>query len=93
MYIVQFVNYMLLLIFSPRNVNLYLLVQIISFNLFLYKSLKKTETFTGPNKVLLVLGWRTGAHLDDCIFMEEGEFEVTAIQLNVTLLCKYICHQ
>jgi len=26
----------------------------------------KTEKFTGPNKVLLVLGRRTGAHSEDC---------------------------
>jgi hypothetical protein len=25
-----------------------------------------TEKFTGLNKVLLVLGWRTGAHREDC---------------------------
>jgi hypothetical protein len=24
-----------------------------------------TGKFTGPNKVLLVLGWRTGAHCED----------------------------
>ena len=26
----------------------------------------KAEKFTGPNKVLLVLGQRTGAHWEDC---------------------------
>jgi len=28
---------------------------------------KKTEKFTNSNEVLLVLGWRTGAHREDCI--------------------------
>jgi hypothetical protein len=37
-------------------------------NLFLsiYIVLNKTEKFTGPNKVLLVLERRTGAHCEDC---------------------------
>ena len=53
---------------SPRNENLNLLVQIISLNIFLYSSLiKKIENFTFPNKCLLVLGRRTGAHREDCI--------------------------
>jgi hypothetical protein len=49
--------------------------QVISYNLFnnfeysLNNSKKKTEKFTGPNKVLLVLGRRTGAHCEDCFFM------------------------
>jgi hypothetical protein len=52
---------------SPRNENLNLLVQIISLNIFLYSSKKKPEKFTCPNKGLLVLGWGTGAHREDCI--------------------------
>ena len=27
----------------------------------------KTDKFTGPNKVLLILGQRTCAHRDDCL--------------------------
>ena len=45
---------------SPRNENFNLLVQIKSLNIEKVK--KKTEKFTGLNKVLLVLGLRTGAH-------------------------------
>jgi len=47
--------------YSPRNENLNLLVRIKFFNLFLIK----TEKITGPYKVLLVLGQRTGAHRED----------------------------
>jgi hypothetical protein len=43
------------------NENLNLLLWIKLFNL-LYIYLNKTEKFTGPNNVLLVLGRRTGAH-------------------------------
>ena len=39
-------------------------VWIKSLNLFLV--FKKTEKFTGPNKVWLVLGLRIGAHREDC---------------------------
>jgi hypothetical protein len=46
--------------------NLNLLVEIKFLNLFLY-FLIKTEKFTGPNKVLLVLGRRTGADREDSI--------------------------
>lgn len=28
-----------------------------------------TEKFTGQNKILLVLGWRTGAHQEDCMIL------------------------
>ena len=34
-------------------------------NLFLYSSKIKTEKLTGPNKIWLVLGHRTGAHCED----------------------------
>ena len=47
---------------SPRNEHFNWLVRIKFLNLFLYSSLKKNEKFTGPNKVLLVLGRRTCAH-------------------------------
>ena len=51
---------------SPRNENLNLLVGIKFLNLFLYISKIKTEIFSGLNKVLLVLGWRTCAYREDC---------------------------
>ena len=51
---------------SPRNENLNLLVGIKFLNLFLYTSKIKTEIFSGLNKVLLVLGWRTCAYCEDC---------------------------
>ena len=34
--------------------------------IYFYIVLKKTEKFTGPNKVLLVLGLKIGAHREDC---------------------------
>ena len=42
-----------------QNENVNLLVRIKFLNLFLYRSLKKTEKCTGPNKILLVFGRRT----------------------------------
>jgi hypothetical protein len=50
-------------------------------NLFLYSSKIKTEKFTGPNKVLLVLvlGHSISAHREDCllinIFVTDGQDE------------------
>ena len=40
--------------------------QILDFFFFKY-ILRKTEKFTGPNKVLMVMDQRTGAHCVDCI--------------------------
>ena len=51
-------------IFRHRNENLNLLIWIKFLNLFYINIKIKTEKFTGPNKVLLVLSRRTGAHLD-----------------------------
>ena len=46
--------------YSLRKYNLNLLVPIKFLNLFLYSSLKKKpENYTGSNKVLLVLRWKT----------------------------------
>ena len=39
-------------------------------NGYLQSSKGKFE-FTGPNKVLLVLAWRTGTHREDCIYSHE----------------------
>ena len=52
---------------SPRNQNLNFLVRIKILNFFLYYSKIKTEKLTDPNKVLLVLGCRTGGHREVCI--------------------------
>jgi hypothetical protein len=48
-----------------------LLVGIKFLNLFLYTSKIKTEIFSGLNKVLLVLGWRTCAYREDYAMMME----------------------
>jgi hypothetical protein len=52
--------------YCPRNENLNLLVRIKFLNLFLYIFKKKLKNLLVLNKVLLVLGWRTGAHYADC---------------------------
>jgi len=39
--------------------------QILEFIFILF--LKENEKFTVPNKVLMVLSWRTGAHCEDCV--------------------------
>lgn len=54
--------------FSPRNEHLNLLVRFKFLNLFYIYVFIKTEKFTVPNKVLLVLGQKTGAHREDCKF-------------------------
>jgi hypothetical protein len=53
---------------SPRNENMNLLIRIKFLNLLHIYVLIKTEKFTVRNKVLLVLGWRTSAHHEDCKF-------------------------
>jgi hypothetical protein len=56
---------------SPRNENLKLLVWIkflSLFYIFIYKI--KTEKFSCSNKVLPVLGWKTGAHREDCLLLK-----------------------
>jgi hypothetical protein len=60
--------------------------QILEF-IFIYFWIK-TEKFTCPNKVLLVLGQRTGAHREDWghiyVFFELSEFKVTRLGCIVT---------
>ena len=56
--------------YSPRNENFSLMVRIKSLNLFIIyssKKKKKKKKFTNPNKVLLVLGRRIGAHCEDLV--------------------------
>ena len=59
----------MILLSSPRNKNLNLLVQIKFLNLFLYTVhflvQNKNWNCTGPNQILLVLGQMTCAHHED----------------------------
>jgi len=82
---------------SPRNENLNLLLQIKFLNLFYIIHIYiKIEKFTGPNKVLLVLGWRTGGHREDCVshwlctsidshFLCFGKYQIT-ISFNIIFI-------
>jgi hypothetical protein len=69
---------------SPQNENLNLLVQIKFLNLLhtcnIY--LNKNWKFTGPNKVLLVLGRRTGAHREDMIYLHTFFVHCTISYIN-----------
>jgi hypothetical protein len=45
-------------------------------SIYFHIVLKKTETFTGPNKVLLVWGWRNGTHREDCWYIKILEIKI-----------------
>ena len=45
--------------------------------IFIYQVvLKKTENFNDPNKVLLVLGWRTSTHREDYNCFYQPRFQM-----------------
>ena len=69
-------------VISPRNENFNVLVQIKFLNIFLYISKKKTNKFTGPNKVLLVMDRSTGAHCEDWVMISYSEIGHLLIQLS-----------
>jgi hypothetical protein len=45
-------------------------------SIYFHIVLKQTETFTGPNKVLLVWGCRNGAHREDCWYIKILEIKI-----------------
>jgi hypothetical protein len=50
----------------------------------------KSEKFTGPNKVLLVLGWKTGVHHEDYAWYIQVKFQANLLGIDVRHVYKRV---